>query len=503
MADKNRSTDVKVGLFVTAGVVVFVAILFILGQERHLFEEPVFLRTFFQNVAGLKVGAPVRLSGVDVGIVSAIEFPRTDPDPNAAMRIVPQTPAESLVENGTLAIAETQLNTPSVLMLTGFVRDGLLETDIRVEGEGLYNEKVEETFSLRARSPSTAIVGVHIFHKIDRVVVIKARGQTSGSAISLGVASGRLITVVMRINHEVLDKVRRDSEVRVDSMGLLGDKTIDISIGSPDQSALKSGDLVRPVPSVDVNAAVNEANRILQNVVDSTEQLNALLRTFVGAGGDKTMLDTIRALQAITDEIQNGRGLIHQIIFDPKTGSQYKDIVGTLNDSMKKLDDGLAQLGGIVKDVREGDGMLHTAIYDKRGTQLLTDLNQTVVELNTLIKNSNGVVTDVKSNNSFVHNMLYNDDRGEVMSNLNETTAALTDLVRSAEKVVVKTDAIVADVQKGKGTLGALLVDPSVYQDLKVLLGNVRRNDAVRALVRYSVEEQEKRAAQPVTEQQK
>ena len=46
---------------------------------------------------------------------------------------------------------------------------------------------------------------------------------------------------------------------------------------------------------------------------------------------------------------------------------------------------------------------------------------------------------------------------------------------------------IVADVKSGKGTLGALLVDPSVYEDLKVVLGNVERNKALRALVRYSI----------------
>jgi phospholipid/cholesterol/gamma-HCH transport system substrate-binding protein len=53
---------------------------------------------------------------------------------------------------------------------------------------------------------------------------------------------------------------------------------------------------------------------------------------------------------------------------------------------------------------------------------------------------------------------------------------------------------IVADVKKGKGTVGQLLNDPTVYEDLKVLLGNMRRNDAVRSLVRYAVEQEERKA---------
>jgi phospholipid/cholesterol/gamma-HCH transport system substrate-binding protein len=48
--------------------------------------------------------------------------------------------------------------------------------------------------------------------------------------------------------------------------------------------------------------------------------------------------------------------------------------------------------------------------------------------------------------------------------------------------------AMVNDMRQGKGTLGALLVDPSVYEDLKMLLGNVQRNQTLRALVRYSIQ---------------
>ena len=43
-------------------------------------------------------------------------------------------------------------------------------------------------------------------------------------------------------------------------------------------------------------------------------------------------------------------------------------------------------------------------------------------------------------------------------------------------------------VRAGKGTIGALMVDPSVYEDVKLLLGNVERNKALRALVRWSAD---------------
>ena len=63
--------------------------------------------------------------------------------------------------------------------------------------------------------------------------------------------------------------------------------------------------------------------------------------------------------------------------------------------------------------------------------------------------------------------------------------------VAQATQILADLHAIVANVRAGKGTLGALLNDPSVYEDLKVLLGNVERNKSLRALVRYSIEQDE------------
>jgi phospholipid/cholesterol/gamma-HCH transport system substrate-binding protein len=81
----------------------------------------------------------------------------------------------------------------------------------------------------------------------------------------------------------------------------------------------------------------------------------------------------------------------------------------------------------------------------------------------------------VREGNGLAHGVLFggNDDSAQVMNNINQMSGDLKQ--------------IVADMKAGKGTLGALLVDPSVYEDLKVVLGNVERNKALRALVRYSI----------------
>ena len=80
----------------------------------------------------------------------------------------------------------------------------------------------------------------------------------------------------------------------------------------------------------------------------------------------------------------------------------------------------------------------------------------------------------IRDGNGLARSVIYGDEGSQqMMSNLNQMSGDLKQ--------------IVADVKSGKGTLGALLVDPSVYEDLKLVLGNVERNKALRALVRYSI----------------
>ncbi|HEX8953797.1 MAG TPA: hypothetical protein VF945_18190, partial [Polyangia bacterium] len=45
-----------------------------------------------------------------------------------------------------------------------------------------------------------------------------------------------------------------------------------------------------------------------------------------------------------------------------------------------------------------------------------------------------------------------------------------------AEKLTSDAQSLVADIRKGKGTAGALLVDPQIYDDLKELVRDLKRN---------------------------
>jgi phospholipid/cholesterol/gamma-HCH transport system substrate-binding protein len=47
--------------------------------------------------------------------------------------------------------------------------------------------------------------------------------------------------------------------------------------------------------------------------------------------------------------------------------------------------------------------------------------------------------------------------------------------------------AMTASVRAGQGTIGALLADPTIYEQLVTVLGGVARSRILRALVRYAI----------------
>ena len=73
--NNDGSMQFKIGLFVLVSILIFVFGIFTISGDSKLFEKKYLVRTKFNNTAGLLPGAYVRLSGVQIGTVSGIQFP--------------------------------------------------------------------------------------------------------------------------------------------------------------------------------------------------------------------------------------------------------------------------------------------------------------------------------------------------------------------------------------------------------------------------------------------
>ena len=78
----------RLGIFIFFATVFLVIVILLIGNKESLFVDTITVRTYFPGIEGLKSGAPVRLSGYDIGSVSNIELaPDTTGRVEVTMRI--------------------------------------------------------------------------------------------------------------------------------------------------------------------------------------------------------------------------------------------------------------------------------------------------------------------------------------------------------------------------------------------------------------------------------
>lgn len=69
---QDLSNKIKLGVFVTLGVAVFIIGIYFVGERQQLFRSTFRVSGVFKDVAGLQAGNNVRFSGINVGTVESI-----------------------------------------------------------------------------------------------------------------------------------------------------------------------------------------------------------------------------------------------------------------------------------------------------------------------------------------------------------------------------------------------------------------------------------------------
>lgn len=70
--DSKITQKVKTGIFVALGIGILIAAVFLIGNQKNLFDNTFTLRARFKDVSGLQIGNLVRFAGINVGTVNDI-----------------------------------------------------------------------------------------------------------------------------------------------------------------------------------------------------------------------------------------------------------------------------------------------------------------------------------------------------------------------------------------------------------------------------------------------
>src|SRR5262245_17698090 len=321
------TTQLKVGLLVLAALVVFMATIFSLGQQEHLWERKVEYEIHFARAGGLLVGAGVSLAGVPVGSVASMRFPED----------------------------------PSV------------------------------------------------------------------SYIQVGI----------KVGGDVAVRIRENSVASISTLGLLGDRYIELTAGSPDAPSLAPGSVINAIDPVDYEAVLGQSGDIVTNVVEVTASLKTVLQS-----------------------IEHGEALLGAMVRNRELGeATLRDLQAT----MSHIEETSHALDDVLQRVRRGEGLLgRLTTNTKENEALITSMTRSAKSLDEFASRLNrrkGVVARLVDDEEYARRLLGNLDK------------TLADLAQVLDKV-----------NRGDGTLGRLVNDPSLYNDTQRLVGQARRSWLLRML---------------------
>lgn len=279
------------------------------------------------------------------------------------------------------------------------------------------------------------------------------------------------LTVHMRVSNQMMPWIRADSVARVDSKGLLGDKNINISLGTPNAPPMNADGMLLSIEPADLNKAFAEAQEILRDVTQGVAGLRKFVDDFLGQGGGQAITDSVKSFSRIISRVEAGPGIAHQLLYDEKSAHEFELMMASLQDTAKSAKGIVGNIDGILSDVRHKKGLIHSLVYDESGGEIIANLGSAVANINRML-------VEVESGQGIIHSLIYGKVDTNFIDNLNKASADLA--------------TIVAAVKDGQGTLGKLIVDPSVFDDIKVLLGNVKRNELLKSLVRQAISAKER-----------
>ncbi len=332
---------------------------------------------------------------------------------------------------------------------------------------------------------------------------VRLAGVTVGNVTRIGFSpdpKNRRIILTLSVEQRVQDRIREDSVASIGTIGLVGDKVLDITVGSIDRPVLVKGGRLASVDPIDYSALLQKGDQILDHVAKIGASLDEFLAGGETATGKRNLNETMRSLRNTVVEVEKGQGLLHDVIY----GKEGADLLGRVDriaqslertaraietehgllhaliytpqeDTVGRLSRALAGLDDLVREAREGRGLLHTLIYDPQATAFLTRLNRTSEELETLVRSA-------RDGKGLVPSLLFNPQGAKV---LEDVRAAAQDL----RAVAADLQSITTGLRRGEGTIGGLLQDPTIYEDLSALLRGANRSLLLRGLIRSTVEE--------------
>jgi phospholipid/cholesterol/gamma-HCH transport system substrate-binding protein len=337
-------SQLKVGVLVFAALVALTALVFLMsGSTGGLFTPKISVRSYFEDSAGLKVGAPVNLEGVTIGTVKHI-------------RIAPErklTPVEVIMQISGKFQKYVHQDSQASLETIGVLGD----TVVNIDSRNSQKPPVQNNAELPTNeTPSLTDVIKSSQGTIEQINTILAKLDNVVDALNTGRGSiGELINDPQLYNKAVST---------VNELQGLVDK---ISSGQGSIGKL----VTDPTLYNRFNDAIGHVDNITKEIDSGQGSIGKLIK-------DPTFADNLQQstanLNKLLADVNAGKGGLGLLVENPEFASKLNDTVGRLDSILTRADNGEGTLGQFVRN---------PSLYDNA---------------NDMLRNANHLVTAIREN---------------------------------------------------------------------------------------------------------
>lgn len=278
--------------------------------------------------------------------------------------------------------------------------------------------------------------------------------------IQLSPTLGAVVTISIQKN--ILDYMRRDAQASVMTMGLLGDKYIELTAGTPQAEPIQRGDMIRGTIPLEFSDVMETASISIGKIGDFIQKLdNLIVKIETGEGTIAKLLTnpslydyldrTARTLSLTLEEIKQSRGTLKRLLEDP---TLYQKLTSTIST-----------LEAVAKDIRESPGTLKKLIEDpslyEKTFQAVSTLEEVGQKMDKSIENL-GKKMDTTISTLEMFSKRLNEKQGTLQRLIEDPQ-----LYDHLNEGTLRLNAILEKMEQGEGLAGAILRDREMVRELK------------------------------------
>ena len=288
--------------------------------------------------------------------------------------------------------------------------------------------------------------------------------------ISLPTATGTpLIDVWIAIDRRYHERIRSDSIARIKTLGLLGDKFLEVTTGSVGAAEVPPRGEIQAAERTNVDELVASGEDLVENILSVSHSLDLVLARIergegvIGqlfqpvADGESVATEamaTLRAVRQAAEGVAAGRGPLYRFTQDEALG--------------ERLASAVARIDGLLAEVESGPGLLPALLHDEATRERFA---ATLDRLSAVAVRLEEVTAGLADGDSLAGRLLHDEAWGR------ELTDELRGFVVALRRVAEKLD-------QGDGTAARLLNDPSAYEALDDILIGIDESRLLRWLIR-------------------